>query len=487
MKRGKRILAFVLLAAMLLCLSGCGSFASKIAKASKKMGELQNYHMDMEMQIEMSMEVLGQSSDMDMTVTMGADIQEEPLRIKMNMTTKMLGESLQTLGYVEQDGTDLVSYSSDNGGAFWTKQTVTEEDLPDMRQDMQMFADCVDSFQEAGKEQVNGSDATRYDGEISGESLNIAMEASGAWDIMGDSLGVELEEDDLTDLGSIPCSVWIDNKSGMIVRYDMDMTQVMNAMLDTMMGSILEQEGLDAGEMKISLGKVTTSIELSWFDQVGEIVIPEDVRAAAEKDTAILGTWKSDVDCLDLLLEEMGEVEVGDRGFADYIDSFTLPVYMSFEEDGTYTMWLDKSSLEKETDRFSDAMANFLMDYFVEGVFEELIEAGYADGSETVEELESWLGMTMEDFFTYQIGESAADMAQDTADEMMLVFMYEISSEGTYLAQGGKLYMADYEEGEIDPDSYESYEISGSTLTILSGSDDDDDNWFYPFVLEKQD
>ena len=46
MRKVKRILAFVLLAAMLLCLSGCGSFESQITKAAKKMDALQSFHFD---------------------------------------------------------------------------------------------------------------------------------------------------------------------------------------------------------------------------------------------------------------------------------------------------------------------------------------------------------------------------------------------------------------------------------------------------------
>ena len=40
MKKTARIIALILLAAMLLCLTGCGSFETKMAKAAKKMAAL---------------------------------------------------------------------------------------------------------------------------------------------------------------------------------------------------------------------------------------------------------------------------------------------------------------------------------------------------------------------------------------------------------------------------------------------------------------
>ena len=73
MRKVKRILAYVLLAAMLLCLSGCGSFESQITKAAKKMDALQSFHFDMDMQLEMSVTMLGESVDMDMDMDMDVE------------------------------------------------------------------------------------------------------------------------------------------------------------------------------------------------------------------------------------------------------------------------------------------------------------------------------------------------------------------------------------------------------------------------------
>lgn len=284
MKKAKKILAFVLAAAMLLCLTGCGSFESKMVKAVKKMNDLQNFHMDMEVQMGLSMAMLGQSLDVDAKMIFGMDMQNEPMRSRIDMTVEALNTSEQALIYLEQSEDSYTVYASADGGTTWEKEQVSAEETPaqsgNMVGNMQMFISCAKSFQEAGTEEINGSAATRYDGEISGESIQTAIDMSGAKDILSENLGTELDEDSFTALGSIPCSLWIDNKSGMIVRYDMDMTAVMQSLLDDMIKEVLASQGLEGVALELTLSKVTVSAVLSQFDQVGEITIPDEAKAA---------------------------------------------------------------------------------------------------------------------------------------------------------------------------------------------------------------
>lgn len=121
---------------------------------------------------------------------------------------------------MEQYGSDFVSYSSDSDGTFWEKQTMTLDEFAamggDIEQSMQMFIDCADSFEKVGKDQVNGSEATRYDGAISGESVETAIRSGLTMSALSEGLDLDMEEQSYSDLGSIPCSLWIDSKSGII-------------------------------------------------------------------------------------------------------------------------------------------------------------------------------------------------------------------------------------------------------------------------------
>lgn len=284
MKKTARIIALILLAAMLLCLTGCGSFETKMAKAVKKMSALQSVHMDMDMHMDFSMTMLGESLDLDANMESGIDMQTEPLRARMEMGMEVLGANVDMLMYMEQNGEEYTTYVSADGGASWESESITAEEAKsqtgDVSENLKIFIDCAKSFQEAGTETVNGSAATRYDGQITGDSLESALELSGAKEMLGEGLGTELSADAFTGLESIPCSLWIDNKSGMVVRYDMDMGAVMQSLMKDMMDQVLASQGLEGLVVEMEFREVTVSVILSQFDAVGEIFIPDSAKAA---------------------------------------------------------------------------------------------------------------------------------------------------------------------------------------------------------------
>ena len=284
MKKTARIIALILLAAMLLCLTGCGSFETKMAKAAKKMAALQSVHMDLDMHMDFSMSLLGESLDLDANMESGIDMQTEPLLARMEMGMEVMGVNMEMLMYLEQNGEEYTAYVSADNGASWERESMTAEEAKsqtgDVSENLKIFINRAKSFQEAGTEMVNGSEATRYDGEITGDSLESALELSGAKEMLGEGLGGKLSADAFTGLESIPCSVWIDNKSGMVVRYDMDMGAVMQTLMKDMMDEVLAAQGLEGFEMEMEFREVTVSVVLSQFDAVGEIVIPDSVKAA---------------------------------------------------------------------------------------------------------------------------------------------------------------------------------------------------------------
>ena len=282
MKKIKKIAALTVAAAMLLCLTACGSFETKVEKAVKAMSQVENLHMDMDMQIDMAFKVLGKSADMAVTVDGAMDMQIDPLTAKLDMLLSAKGLSRDLQSYVEKAGDEYKVYISADGGDDWEEKTVSADDAPsqiNIVDGMQLFVDCASSFKEVGEEKIRGSAATRYDGIITGENVGAAMELTGVGDMLSQSLGTELSEEDFSKLGSIPTSIWIDKDSGMVVRYDMDLTQVMQDVLPGILGEALGSFGLSGLSDKLSVNGVTVSIVLSRFNKVGEVTIPDEVRA----------------------------------------------------------------------------------------------------------------------------------------------------------------------------------------------------------------
>ena len=278
MKKTKKAAALLLAAACLLGLTACGSFETKMTRAAARMAKLESCHMDMDIQLGLGISAMGQALDMDMGVTGGIDMQAEPQRMEMDMEASLLGLSQNVLCYMEKTGEEYTVFLSADGGRLWTKKTLDAGESPaqlSLADSVKLLAGCAASFQEAGTETVLGSAAARYDGEITGEELRLALEMTGAGELLSQSLGMELDGDELSQLGSIPVSIWIDNKTGMVVRCDMDLTQPLQGLIAAMLKELLELPGVGSVEMQMEISRVTASVVLSQFDQVGEIEIPD--------------------------------------------------------------------------------------------------------------------------------------------------------------------------------------------------------------------
>ena len=272
MKKAKRIIVFAILAAMLLSLCGCGMFRTRVAKAAIKMSKLESLHADVEMQIGMGISVLGQDVNADADVTGGVDIQRDPERVYVNMTAEVAGFEQNLLLYAvgRDGGADI--YSSADGGESWTKGSIENDDSSksskaDGKSLFLLLSDSAASFKEYGKEKINGSDAIRYKGEITSDELKQALELANVKQSLEESLDVELDDDVFADLGSVPVSIWIDEKSGMIVRVEMDMSDVMQGLVPVLVDKSLEKADIGIG-VNTKVYDVTVSITLSEFDAV---------------------------------------------------------------------------------------------------------------------------------------------------------------------------------------------------------------------------
>ena len=272
MKKTKRIIVFAILAAMLLSLCGCGMFRTRVAKAAIKMSKLESLHADIEAQLGVEVSVLGQDVSVDASVTGGADIQRDPAQMYMDLTADIarLEQGLLLYG-TERDGGFDVYYSADSG-KNWIKGSVdADEDAKDTKVDGKsvflLLSDSAASFKEYGKEKINGADTIRYNGEITSDELKMALKLANAKQALEEGLGVELDDDVFSDIGSVPVSIWIDMKTDMIVRVEMDLSDVMQGLVPVLVDKAMEKTDVGIG-VNTKIYDATVSITLSEFDAV---------------------------------------------------------------------------------------------------------------------------------------------------------------------------------------------------------------------------
>ena len=287
----KKVLALLLALVMILSLTACGSLAA--AKTLRKIQKLNSFHVDCDMNLGFGLGFMGESiSDLDLVIETNTDVSRGPLRGEGTMRMNVLDEPVEVLYYFEREDNTLTIYASPDGET-WSKRTM---DLGDGDSDFKLDAKSLlgisqflSTFEETGTETINGSDASVYSGAISGDDLKASLDESGLVESFAEALDIDPDELELDEIGSIPLTFAIDSESGLPVKLTADFSGFMGSLLPFFLEVGLkavaaseESEDMEKvtamlSMMDISCSKFTVTAVLSEFDQVAEVLIPEDV------------------------------------------------------------------------------------------------------------------------------------------------------------------------------------------------------------------
>ena len=262
-----------------------------IANATKKLAEVKSMHADMEltfdMELSLTMGETSQNMPMDINMTFAMDTTSDPEVARMDVALSAMGENMNGVIYVAQEGENTVLYSSDDEGVTWKKQVNPKNaSLPQSSQETldTLVGPNAARFERTGAQEVNGQPATVYTGKVDGKLLQDVLNSTGAAGELTEAMGADLSAEELlSKLGDIDLTLMIDDATGMPVRLVVDMT---NAMKDLMMASLLASMGADSAEalqsagLSIDVTTVVLDLTMSQFDAVEPIVIPEAALAA---------------------------------------------------------------------------------------------------------------------------------------------------------------------------------------------------------------
>lgn len=278
MKRNLTAAALALL--LVLGLSACGGndAGEAIVKAQEAMADVQS----MTYQTVMEMDLSAEGSSVSMSVSADVSAIVDPLALEMAMSLDM-GE-LGTLDYTSymvsgDDALTMYSCLDMGDGPTWIREDVTDMtslSQYDAKASLDLYLKSAQSFREVGAETVGDYEAVRYDGVIKGDDLDEVLETSGVLEQLS-NLGIEESADLLTDIGDLPISIWIDQATSFPVKYEMDMS----ALMQTMLGKMAETDESVSG---VTVDKLIVSMVVTGVDCVDEIVVPEEALTATSED-----------------------------------------------------------------------------------------------------------------------------------------------------------------------------------------------------------
>ena len=270
----KRIIALVLAAVLLLALTGCGSFTPRMIVSLQKMSKLTSLHSDTVVGMGIKLELLGQKTDLELTANAAGDHQKDPSLSAVDLELSFMDVTQQLLLYTERRDKVLVVYVSLDGGESWTRRDMEAKEVQTDALSEINFGDLLklaiglaECFEEAGTVTVQGSEATLYKGVIPAEYVRQALASVKL------SEDFTLDEDAISQVGDVPVSLAIDNKSGMIVQISTDLTEALRGLILELLSQYLDLGVLDAA-VNIEIEHIETVTELSRFDSV-TVSLPE--------------------------------------------------------------------------------------------------------------------------------------------------------------------------------------------------------------------
>ena len=279
----------VLLAALMLAgvwLIGCGERSPEELWATAKENIVTAKSARLHMTMDMAFDLQGETTSM--TMKMDEACTQDPLSAEVNMTmdTGMLGE-MDTTMYLVQEDNEYVSYMKMSGGilgdedAGWSRSIIDVTDLAQYNamDSAKLYLDVLNTFQSAGKEAIGSHNTIRYDGKVTGQDISKML------DTLGDNVSTMLSTmaDLFSELDGIPMSVWIDQKTALPVRYEMDMSGMVNQLMSKMIDALgsLSSEAVD---FQVSKARVT--VECSDYNAVAPITVPQEALDSATSEDA---------------------------------------------------------------------------------------------------------------------------------------------------------------------------------------------------------
>ena len=278
----KKIAAGALALAMMFTLAACGKeqsgadAASVMAAAQQELTKVSS----MRYTYAMEMAISAEGESVEMTVNGSAEMTMDPIAVKMTMNMDMLGMALENIQiYMVPENGRMVTYvGMDMEGAGqnqWYK-TLAEDATISTEQynavdSFELYMKNGSDFKAAGKENVQGASATRYEGVISSDVLEETLEKSGNLDNISSLLGEDYS-DALAKMGGIPITIWISD-AGLPVKYVFDMT--------SMVAELIKNTAEDNRDAGVSVDKVMMSMEVEGFNDISAITVPQDALDSA--------------------------------------------------------------------------------------------------------------------------------------------------------------------------------------------------------------
>ena len=292
MKRWKQTASLVLAGALALALTACGgpSDPDRTQRTPEEVlaQTLENSQTPLEslsataaVQVDLEVQADGQTQTTQTTTSADMVYFSDPFKLRAETSTDMgeLGSFSATV-YAQQEGDGYTMYT-DVGGQ-WFRETTSLELLEQYNASTEMntYLNSTQEWTFQQEEELDGEGNTlKFSGTVTGSQISALMEERGVLDSLGtlQQLGVSAEnlQGILQDLGSLTIQMWVDPEVCRPVRYEMDMTELSNTLMERLL-STLAGMGEPVGDVSIRYPQVLVTVTCSDFNAAPDFEIPAE-------------------------------------------------------------------------------------------------------------------------------------------------------------------------------------------------------------------
>ena len=260
-----------------------GTAAQELTDAFINLNAVNSLHLDLDFALDLTIDISmeGQSLmnlPMNIALKLGMEYQKEPYAMsgQMEMQMNSMGETenKKALMYGEKDGDAVISYSSDDDGATWKKKQAEKATFS--LDDLSTIIGSAKEIQKINLETVDGN-VDVYTAIVDGQYLQKALEAVGSENPLSGMVG----EDGTSSMADFEVVIYVDRTTDLPVRISVDLAAMMKDMMDSAMKDSMGMGDVEGVEVKIDLPVAAIVCELSQFNSIPTIEIPEAVKAAA--------------------------------------------------------------------------------------------------------------------------------------------------------------------------------------------------------------
>ena len=223
-------------------------------------------------------QIYNASNEMEISFISG----DQPQMISSTLTRVENGGDIaeqSSMSYIIHENGGYAEYITD--GSSWLKYTSEDSSalagISASSFANAFFTDFI-SFSKVGEEPLESGKATRYDGALSGEPLVAMLEANGQLSdlsAMSENQQNKIMENLVEDLNYLTVSVWVDEASGYPVRFEANLTQI----LDDLNKSLSKSLG-NKTNSEWAITDYVLCVTAKDFDTLTEIVLPPEAASA---------------------------------------------------------------------------------------------------------------------------------------------------------------------------------------------------------------